>query len=77
MMIAQKEILISCNFCDTGGPLIDASTKRQVGLVSWGTVDCTNSLPRYYTKLADNMDFIDKVVQGASSKDDTSETCDD
>ncbi|XP_037038696.1 trypsin 3A1-like [Bradysia coprophila] len=62
---------------DSGGPLIDSLTKRQVGIVSWGTRNCTNSLPRYYTKVTDNLDFIESVISTANEMDDANSMCDD
>jgi trypsin len=49
----------SCHQRDSGGPIIDKTTEKQIGIVSWG-YDCVK--PRYptrvYAKVRDQIDFI-------------------
>lgn len=49
---------------DSGGPLLLTKTNRQIGIVSYGAT-CDNNprrLPGVYTKIQDNLDFIQSVI---------------
>lgn len=53
------------NHCegDSGGPLLDVKTKRQIGIVSYGAQPCTLAKPSIYTRVTDNLDFINKIIR--------------
>lgn len=53
------------SFCsgDSGGPYIDTKTGRQTGVVSYGAADCTEDLPSIFSKVQDNMDFINEIIK--------------
>ncbi|KAJ6645600.1 Trypsin 3A1 [Pseudolycoriella hygida] len=51
---------------DSGGPLIDTKINRQVGIVSYGAVDCTLGKPDIYTRVTDVLDFINGIIEEAS-----------
>lgn len=53
------------NFCqgDSGGPFIDVFTNRQVGIVSYGATDCATDTPSIFTRVTDNLDFIDETIK--------------
>lgn len=59
---------------DSGGPLIYTKTGRQIGIVSYGGDDCVSNYPTVYTKISDNMDFIDDVKRQTGNKDSTHST---
>ncbi|XP_037030355.1 trypsin-like [Bradysia coprophila] len=48
---------------DSGGPVHDVSTNRQVGIVSYGAEDCTSDSPSVDTRVTDNLDYIEKVIR--------------
>lgn len=45
------------------GPLHDASTNRQVGIVSYGGEDCTADFPSIDCRVTDNLDYIEKIIR--------------
>lgn len=53
------------NFCkgDSGGPMIDTATNRQIGIVSYGARPCTAPYPSVFAKVTDNLDFIRKTIR--------------
>ncbi|KAJ6605104.1 Trypsin-1 [Pseudolycoriella hygida] len=47
---------------DSGGPLIDTTTNRQIGIVSYGAFDCTSDdTPGVLTRVTDNLDYINEI----------------
>lgn len=43
--------------------MIEVNTQRQVGIVSYGDADCTTDTPSIDTRVTDNLDFIEKVIE--------------
>lgn len=52
---------------DSGGPYMDTRTGRQIGIVSYGTKDCTLPYPSIFTQVQDNLDFINRVIMQTRS----------
>lgn len=50
---------------DSGGPLINNGTGRQVGIVSYGRGDCTRDAPSVFSSVQDNLDFINQVMMAS------------
>jgi len=52
------------NFCsgDSGGPYVDTKSGLQTGVVSYGNEDCTRELPSVFSKVQDNLKFINEIV---------------
>lgn len=48
---------------DSGGPFIDISTNRQVGIISYGATNCSTATPSIFTRVTDNLDFIDDTIE--------------
>lgn len=46
---------------DSGSPLVDKSTGKQIGIVSFGDEDCSSS-PTVYAKVQDQISFIDEYI---------------
>ncbi len=54
--------------------LYDASTNRQVGIVSYGDGDCTSATPCIDCKVTDNLDYIEKIITLTTMRQSDSET---
>lgn len=46
---------------DSGGPLIDKATGKQIGIVSFGSDDCSTN-PTVYAKIQDQISFINEYI---------------
>lgn len=44
------------------------SSKRQIGVVSFGADDCTSDKPSAYARITDNLDFINEVINDAAAR---------
>lgn len=58
---------------DSGGALVDTRTGRQIGIVSYGAKDCSQGFPNVFSKVQDNLDFIDSVKGQTGNKDQSGE----
>ncbi|KAJ6648822.1 Trypsin 3A1 [Pseudolycoriella hygida] len=51
---------------DSGSPILDTSTNRQVGIVSHGASDCSSDSPSALTRVTDNLDYIEEIISKTS-----------
>ncbi|XP_037029861.1 trypsin 3A1-like [Bradysia coprophila] len=70
--VDQHEICVvgkNKNQCpgDSGGPLHDVCTGRQIGIASYGSTDCRNPKPSVLSRITDNLDFINRIIQKTSN----------
>ncbi|KAL7427101.1 hypothetical protein ACHAXM_000823 [Skeletonema potamos] len=61
MLCAAKEETGAC-YGDSGGPLMLADVQVQVGIVSFGQLDCKPGAPSVYTRVSNYVDWIKETV---------------
>ncbi|CAH2090045.1 unnamed protein product [Euphydryas editha] len=54
----------TCNG-DSGGPLMDAQTDEQIGVVSWG-LPCARNVPDMFARISAYRDWIVKTIQNST-----------
>lgn len=52
---------------DSGGPAVDVATSTVIGVLSWGSSDCTLDSPDVWTEISSYAATIDSVTSGASA----------
>lgn len=61
-----------CLFClpkNVPGPLHDLCTGRQVGIASYGGLNCTNPRPSVLARVTDNLDYINRIIKKTTRKE--------
>ena len=75
MVCAAREGKDSCQG-DSGGPIIDTASGKQIGVVSWGIGCARPQFPGVYAKVADQIDWINGLINLWSSATDDGTTDD-